>query len=93
MRLLGGLWDGIADGAAALRAHPAAVRLVGADIMCSLIYGTQTVLLVLVARSAVLGLHGYGYLFACIGAGGVLGSALAAGRPGCRTVRRWSRRW
>ncbi len=75
--LLGGLWDGIADGAAALRAHPAAVRLVGADIMCSLIYGTQTVLLVLVARSAGLGLHGYGYLFAGIGAGGVLGSALA----------------
>jgi MFS family permease len=76
-RLLGGLWGGIADGAAALRAHPAAVRLVGADIMCSLIYGAQTVLLVLVARSAGLGLHGYGYLFAGIGAGGVLGTALA----------------
>jgi hypothetical protein len=73
----GGLLQGIADGAAALRAHPAAVRLVGADIMCSLIYGTQTVLLVLVARSAGLGLHGYGYLFAGIGAGGVLGTALA----------------
>jgi predicted MFS family arabinose efflux permease len=73
----GGLMHGIADGAVALRAHPAAVRLVGADIMCSLIYGTQTVLLVLVARSAGLGLHGYGYLFAGIGAGGVLGTALA----------------
>ena len=73
----GGLLHGIADGAAALRAHPAAVRLVGADLMCSLIYGTQTVLLVLVARSAGLGLHGYGYLFAGIGAGGVLGTALA----------------
>jgi MFS family permease len=73
----GGLLRGLADGAAALRAHPAAVRLVGADIMCSLIYGTQTVLLILVARSAGLGLHGYGYLFAGIGAGGVLATMLA----------------
>ena len=73
----GGLLHGIADGAAALRAHPAAVRLVGADLMCSLVYGMQTVLLVLVARSAGLGLHGYGYLFAAIGAGGLLGTALA----------------
>jgi MFS family permease len=73
----GGLLRDIADGAAALRAFPAAVRLVGADIMCSLIYGTQTVLLILVARSAGLGLHGYGYLFAGIGAGGLIGTSLA----------------
>ena len=72
----------IADGAAALRAHPAALRLVGADIMCSLVYGMQTVLLLLVARQAGLGLHGYGYLFAAIGVGGA-GSAprWPAGRP------------
>jgi MFS family permease len=73
----GGLLRDVADGAAALRAFPAAVRLVGADIMCSLIYGTQTVLLILVARSAGLGLHGYGYLFAGIGAGGLIGTSLA----------------
>ena len=73
----GALLRDVADGAAALRAFPAAVRLVGADIMCSLIYGTQTVLLILVARSAGLGLHGYGYLFAGIGAGGLIGTALA----------------
>jgi hypothetical protein len=73
----GGLLRDVADGAAALRAYPAAVRLVGADIMCSLIYGTQTVLLILVARSAGLGPHGYGYLFAGIGAGGLIGTALA----------------
>jgi len=72
-----GLLRDVADGAAALRAFPAAVRLVGADIMCSLIYGTQTVLLILVARSAGLGLHGYGYLFAAIGAGGLIGTSLA----------------
>jgi len=84
----GGLLRGLADGAAALRAHPAAVRLVGADIMCSLIYGTQTVLLILVARSAGLGLHGYGYLFAGIGAGGVIATMLAgrADRLPYRTV-------
>jgi len=73
----GRLLRDVADGAAALRAYPAAVRLVGADIVCSFIYGTQTVLLILVARSAGLGLHGYGYLFAAIGAGGLIGTALA----------------
>jgi MFS family permease len=67
----------IADGAAALRAHPAAVRLVGADILCSLVYGMQTVLLIMVARQAGLGLHGYGYLFAAIGAGGLIGTSVA----------------
>jgi MFS family permease len=72
-----GLWRPIADGAAVLRAHPAALRLVGADVMCSLIYGAQTVLLLLVSRQAGLGTHGYGYLFAGIGVGGVLGTALA----------------
>ena len=74
-----GLFSDIADGAAALRAHPEAVRLVGADILCSLVYGMQTVLLVLVARNAGLGLHGYGYLLAAIGAGG-LACTLLAGR-------------
>ena len=73
----GGLLSQIADGAAALRAHPAAIRLVGADILCSLVYGMQTVLLILVARQAGLGLHGYGYLFAAIGAGGLIGTSLA----------------
>jgi MFS family permease len=78
-----GLLHGIADGAAALRSHPAALRLVGADIMCSLIYGTQTVLLLLVSRSLGMGAHGYGYLFAGLGAGALAGTALA-GR-----VQRW----
>jgi MFS family permease len=72
-----GLLHDVTDGAAALRAHPEALRLVGADIMCSLIYGMQTVLLLLAARHAGLGLHGYGYLFAGIGAGALAGTALA----------------
>jgi predicted MFS family arabinose efflux permease len=71
------VFGGIADGAAALRAHPAAIRLVGADILCSLVYGMQTVLLIMVARQAGLGLHGYGYLFAAIGAGGLIGTSVA----------------
>jgi hypothetical protein len=68
----------VADGAAVLRAHPEALRLVGADIMCSLVYGMQTVLLLLVARHAGLGLHGYGYLFAGIGVGALAGTSVAA---------------
>ena len=73
-----GLVSDIADGAAALRAHPAAIRLIGADILCSLVYGMQTVLLLGVAQRAGLGLHGYGYLFAAIGVGGLAGTSLAS---------------
>jgi predicted MFS family arabinose efflux permease len=72
-----GLLSEITEGAAALRAHPAALRLVGADIMCSFLYGTQTVLLLLVSRHVGLGAQGYGYMFAAIGAGGLIGTALA----------------
>jgi MFS family permease len=72
-----GLLRDVADGAAALRAHPRALRLVGADIMCSLVYGMQTVLLIGVAHRAGLGLHGYGYLFAAMGAGALVGTTLA----------------
>ena len=73
----GGLLRDVAAGAAVLRAHPRALRLVGADIMCSLVYGMQTVLLIMVARRSGLGLHGYGYLFASLGAGSLVGTALA----------------
>ena len=67
----------VAQGAAALRAHPAALRLVGADTMCSVLYGAQTVLLLLVSRRVGLGVQGYGYMFAALGAGGLIGTALA----------------
>jgi len=75
--VLGSVFGGIADGAAALRAHPAAIRLVGADLTCSVVYGMQTVLLVLVASQAGFGMHGYGYLFAALGAGALVGTSLA----------------
>ena len=74
---LGSVSSGIADGAAALRAHPAAIRLVGRRWMCSFVYGMQTVVFVLVARQAGLGLHGYGYLFAALGVGALAGTSLA----------------
>jgi predicted MFS family arabinose efflux permease len=45
--------------------------------MCSTLYGTQTVLLLIVARGLGLGAQGYGYLFAAIGVGGLLGTVLA----------------
>jgi len=73
----GVVFDGIADGAAALRANPAAVRLVGADLMCSVVYGMQTIVFVLVARQDGLGLHGYGYLLAALGVGALAGTTLA----------------
>ncbi len=83
-----GLLHEMAQGAAALRAHPEAVRLVGADIMCSVLYGTQTVLLLVVSRRIGLGTEGYGYLFAGIGIGGLAGTALA-GRAGRSSRPRW----
>ena len=51
--------------------------------MCSVLYGAQTVLLLLVSRQVGLGTQGYGYLFAVLGAGGLIGTALA-GRVGRR---------
>jgi MFS family permease len=83
-----GLLRQVRQGAAALRAHPQALRLVGADITCSLVYGIQTVLLLAVSRQVGLGTHGYGYLFAGIGAGGLVGTALA-GRASRSAHPRW----
>jgi MFS family permease len=83
--LFSGLFSELAEGAAALRQHPRALRLIGADIMCSTVYGTQTVLLLMVADQVGLGAQGYGYLFAAIGAGALVGTVLA-GRAS-RSVR------
>jgi MFS family permease len=64
-------------GARALLRQPVALRLVGADVMCSAVYGAETVLLLLLSRKLGLGDHGYGYLLASCGLGGVLGAGVA----------------
>jgi MFS family permease len=77
----------IREGARALAAAPEAGWMVGADIAASFVYGSQTVLLLLVADRLGLGAAGYGYLLAAQGAGGVIG-ATVAGRLGQAAGRR-----
>jgi MFS family permease len=66
------------SGARALRRHPDAMRLVGADLLGSVVYGVETVLLQLVSRRLGLGEAGYGYLLSGMGLGGVLAPVIAA---------------
>ena len=65
------------EGLAALLAHRAALRLLGADILASLVYGVLSVTLVLVAMRSGMAGGGYGLLLAAIGVGGVIGAAVA----------------
>ncbi len=65
-------------GAVALSGHPVAMRLAGADLMCSLVYGAQTVLLLLLAGRLGHGDASYGYLLAGYGIGGLIGAGPAA---------------
>ena len=67
----------VGAGLAALRSTPGALRLVGADILCSFVYGCCTVLLVLVSGRLGLGANGFGYLLAGFGTGGIAGAFLA----------------
>jgi predicted MFS family arabinose efflux permease len=76
----------LAVGWRALRDHPDALPLVGADIVSSAVYGALTVLFVLIGERLGLGAAGYGYLLSALGVGGVLGTgiahrAAASGRP------------
>jgi MFS family permease len=68
----------IRTGARALRAAPAAMRLVCADILCSAVYGLLTVTLVLVSRKVGAGDSGYGLLLGAFGVGGLIGAAVSA---------------
>jgi predicted MFS family arabinose efflux permease len=65
------------EGAQALRAAPAAVRLVAADVLCSATYGLLTVTLVLVSMRVGTGTGGYGLLLGMFGIGGVVGAVVA----------------
>ncbi|MGH8962861.1 MAG: MFS transporter [Jatrophihabitantaceae bacterium] len=76
----------LASGLTALRRSRVALRLVGADISCSVVYGAETVLFLLLARALGFGADGYGWLLAGCGLGGVVGTAVASraaehGRP------------
>jgi predicted MFS family arabinose efflux permease len=57
------------------------VRLVGADILASFVYGLLTVALLLVGARADLGAGAYGLLLGATGAGGIVGAALAPRLP------------
>jgi predicted MFS family arabinose efflux permease len=61
----------------ALRGYPDALSVVIANMIASAVYGSLTVLLVLVGQGLGLGATGYGYLLAGAGAGGVLATGLA----------------
>jgi MFS family permease len=67
----------LATGWRALREHPDALPLVGADFVSSTVYGALTVLFVLVGQRLGLGAAGYGYLLSALGGGAVLAANLA----------------
>jgi MFS family permease len=69
--------DELHAGAAALLSSRAATRMVGADLVCSLVYGVQTVALLVLASRLGLSAGGYGILLAAVGGGGVLASLVA----------------
>ena len=82
-----GLWASLTVGARELLRHREAARLIGADVLCSFVYGVETV--VLVTLSIRLGWHesGYGVLIGAVGVGGLFGTAVVT-----RVVRLAGRR-
>jgi MFS family permease len=72
------LFADLSTGWRALRANATARHLVGADITCSVVYGAQTVLLVLLSQSLGADGDGYGLLLAATGAGGLVGTVAGA---------------
>ena len=72
------VWAELHEGATALLGHRRALRLVGADVLASFVYGVLTVALLLVGTHIGVTSGGYGLLLGATGAGGVVGTALAA---------------
>ncbi len=79
--------DDLASGVRALLEQPVAMRLVGADFLCSAVYGAHTVLLLLLAHELGVGDAGYGYLIGAFGLGGVAATALTGRIAGRLTPR------
>lgn len=73
-----GLWAMLTAGARELARRHQAARLIGADVLCSFVYGIETVVLVVI--SIRLGWHesGYGVLIGAIGVGGLLGTVVVS---------------
>ena len=67
----------LATGWRALREHPDALPVAGAEFVSSTIYGVLTVLFVLLGQRLGLGGVGYDYLVSALGVGGVLSAGLA----------------
>jgi predicted MFS family arabinose efflux permease len=67
----------LATGWQALRGHPDALPVAGAELVSSTIYGVLTVLFVLLGERLSLGAAGYGYLLSALGAGALLTAGLA----------------
>jgi MFS family permease len=80
-------WRELTAGARELLRRRTASQLVGADTLCSLCYGVETVALVAVSMHLGMDGSGYGMLLAAIGAGGLLGTAVLP-----RLSRRFGRR-
>ena len=83
-----GVLADLGSAVAALREQPVALRFIGADVLCSVVYGAHTVLLLLLARQVGVGDAGYGYLLAACGL--VVCSAPCSpgtSPPCCRRVR------
>jgi predicted MFS family arabinose efflux permease len=74
-------------GLSALLEQRAALRIFGADVVCSVVYGAETVLLLLLSRRLGLGDEGYGWLLAACGLGGIAGAGIAARAVGGRRTR------
>jgi MFS family permease len=83
-----GLWAAVTAGARELVRRREAARLIGADVLCSFVYGVETVVLVVISMR--LGWHesGYGILIAAVGVGGLLGTAVLS-----KLVRSFGRGW
>jgi predicted MFS family arabinose efflux permease len=74
-------------GLSALLEQRAALRIFGADIVCSAVYGAETVLLLLLSRRLGLGDQGYGWLLAACGLGGIAGAGIASRAIGGQRTR------
>ncbi|HUZ70378.1 MAG TPA: MFS transporter [Candidatus Saccharimonadales bacterium] len=67
----------MAAGAAAFVESPTVMLLAGFSILASFVYGTDTVLFVVISRDQLgTGSTGYGYLLAALGVGGILMAGL-----------------